>query len=93
MPAGRELAPGTASALPFRPMTTRDVLAALPGTGITLTDSCAMIPEASVCGLVIAHRDASYCNIRRVDAAALEAYSARRGFSAEECELFLSHLR
>ena len=70
----------------------RDVLAALPGTGITLTDSCAMIPEASICGLVIAHRYAAYNNIRKVDAAELDAYASRRGFSDEEKRLFLSHL-
>ena len=70
----------------------RDVLAALPDMGIVLTDSCAMIPEASICGLVISHRDANYCNIRKVDASKLEAYAARRGFTAEEKKLFLSHL-
>ena len=70
----------------------RDILAALPGTGITLTDSCAMIPEASICGLVIAHKDAAYNNIRRVDASVLDAYASRRGFSDEEKKLFLSHL-
>ena len=70
----------------------RDVLAALPDMGITLTDSCAMIPEASICGLIIAHRDAAYHDIRHVDPAALDAYAARRGFSEEEKKLFLSHL-
>ncbi len=70
----------------------RDVLAALPGIGITLTDSCAMIPEASICGLIIAHKDAAYNNIRRVSADKLDAYACRRGFSDEEKRLFLSHL-
>ena len=70
----------------------RDILAALPGTGISLTDSCAMIPEASICGLVIAHKDAAYNNIRKVDASKLEAYAVRRGFKDEEKKLFLSHL-
>ena len=70
----------------------RDILAALPETGITLTDSCAMIPEASVCGLVIAHRDAAYHDIRRVTPEGLASYAARRGFSEEERKLFLSHL-
>ena len=70
----------------------RDVLAALPDIGITLTDSCAMIPEASICGLVIAHTDASYCNIRKVDRQTLMDYAARRGFSEEERKLFLNHL-
>ena len=71
----------------------REILAALPGTGITLTDSCAMIPEASICGLVIAHRDAAYFSIRNIDADALKAYSDRRGFSDAERSLFLGHLR
>ena len=71
----------------------RDVLAALSGTGITLTDSCAMIPEASVCGLVIAHRDAAYHDIRHVTPEALDAYAARRGFTETERKLFLSHLK
>lgn len=70
----------------------RDVLAALPGTGITLTDSCAMIPEASICGLVIAHPEAAYNNVRRVEPKVLEEYARRRGFSEEERRLFLDHL-
>ncbi len=70
----------------------RDVLAALPDIGITLTDSCAMIPEASICGLVIAHTDASYCNIRKVDTQSLADYAVRRGFSEDERKLFLNHL-
>lgn len=71
----------------------RDVLALLPSElGITLTESCAMIPEASVCGLVIAHPLASYNDIRRVSAAGLDAYAARRGMSEEEKNLFLGHL-
>ena len=70
----------------------RDVLALLPaGLGITLTESCAMVPEASVCGLVIAHRDASYRDIRTVDSAAIDAYAARRGMSQDEKNLFLGH--
>ena len=70
----------------------REVLALLPGMGISLTDSCAMVPEASICGLVFAHRDAAYRDIRRVDAASLDAYAALRGFSPAERTLFLSHL-
>jgi 5-methyltetrahydrofolate--homocysteine methyltransferase len=70
----------------------RDVLAALPDTGITLTDSCAMIPEASVCGLVIAHRDAAYHDIRHVSPEGLAKYAAKRGFTDDERKLFLSHL-
>ena len=71
----------------------KDILALLPdGLGISLTDSCAMIPEASICGLVIAHEDAAYHDIRRIRKDDLDAYSDRRGFTDEERTLFLGHL-
>ena len=74
----------------------RDILALLPGGSgldIRLTESCAMIPDASICGLVFAHPAASYPEIRRLDPATLDAYAALRGFSPEEAKLFLGHLR
>ena len=71
----------------------RDILSVLPDTGIRLTDSCAMIPEASICGLVIAHRDAAYHDIRHVPAESLAAYAARRGFDDDAFRLFLNHLQ
>lgn len=68
----------------------RDVLEMLPEElGICLTESAAMIPEASICGLVIAHRDASYAPTGSIPEDVLAAYSASRGFSAEEKTLFL----
>ncbi|MCR4860488.1 MAG: methionine synthase [Bacteroidales bacterium] len=73
----------------------RDILALLPSAqelDIRLTDSCAMIPDASICGLVFAHPQASYPDIRRLSPAALDAYAARRGFSPEEQKRFLGHL-
>jgi 5-methyltetrahydrofolate--homocysteine methyltransferase len=74
----------------------RDILALLPDgdqLDIRLTESCAMIPDASICGLVFAHPSASYPEIRRLPAEALDAYAAARGFSPEDARLFLSHLR
>ena len=71
----------------------RDILSFLPGSGITLTDSCAMIPEASICGLVIAHRNAAYHDIRHISPEAAAAYAVKRGFTQEDCKLFLGHLR
>jgi len=69
----------------------RDVLALLPSElGIRLTESCSMIPEASICGLVIVHRDARYDGIRSVSPAELEAYARKRSFSPAESALFLS---
>ena len=73
----------------------RDILALLPdgdGLDIRLTESCAMIPDASICGLVFAHPSASYPEIRQLDSAVLDAYAARRGFSPDEQRQFLGHL-
>ena len=74
----------------------RDILALLPGAeelDIRLTESCAMIPDASICGLVFAHPAASYPEIRRISPTALDAYAVLRGFTPEESRLFLGHLR
>ncbi len=74
----------------------RDILALLPdgaGLDIRLTESCAMIPDATICGLVFAHPAASYPEIRRLDPATLDAYAARRGFSPDEQRQFLGHLQ
>ncbi|MBQ9475624.1 MAG: methionine synthase [Bacteroidales bacterium] len=68
----------------------RDVLALLP-IDIELTDSCAMIPEASVCGFVIAGCNVAYHDIRHLSPEALEDYARRRGMSPEDKNLFLGH--
>ncbi len=68
----------------------RDVLRLLPEElDIKLTDSCAMIPEESICGLVIAHSDAAYHNIHSVSTESAEAYARERNFSEEEARLYL----
>ena len=70
----------------------RDLLGLLPDLGVSLTDSCAMVPEASVLGLLIAHKDAAYHNLRNVKSAELASYIQKRGFTPEQVSLFLSHL-
>ena len=73
----------------------RDILALLPGgeaLGIRLTESCAMIPDASICGLVFAHPQAAYPEIRHLSPAAADKYAALRGFSPEEKPRFLGTL-
>jgi len=70
----------------------RDALKLLPDIGISLTDSCAMIPETSICGFVISHRDARFTDIRFVAPSELDRYATRRGFSPQESNTFLSHL-
>lgn len=73
----------------------RDVLRLLPESerlGITLLDSCAMIPDASICGLIFIHPDATYPEIRRVSQKAIDKYARRRGMSDSEKARFLGHL-
>lgn len=73
----------------------RDVLRLLPDSkrlGITLLESCAMIPDASICGLIFIHPDATYPEIRRVSQKAIDEYARRRGMSDSEKALFLGHL-
>lgn len=73
----------------------RDILRLLPESerlGITLLDSCAMIPDASICGLIFIHPDATYPKIRRVSQKAIDEYARRRGMSDSEKARFLGHL-
>ena len=73
----------------------RDILRLLPESdrlGIRLLDSCAMIPDASVCGLIFIHPEAFYPEIRRVSQKAIDEYAARRGMSEDDKARFLGHL-
>ena len=73
----------------------RDILRLLPESerlGITLLESCAMIPDASICGLIFIHPEATYPEIRRVCQKAIDEYARRRGMSDSEKALFLGHL-
>lgn len=72
-----------------------DILRLLPESerlGITLLDSCAMIPDASICGLIFIHPEATYPEIRRVSQKAIDEYARRRGMSDSEKARFLGHL-
>ena len=70
----------------------RDILRLLEDAGITLLDSCAMIPEAAICGLIFVHPEASYPEIRRLSSAEIDEYADRRGMSEAEKARFLGHL-
>ena len=71
----------------------RDILGMLPeGLDITLTESCAMIPDASICGFVVLHPEAGYPEIRHIGREQYELYKSARGFSPDEARAFLSHL-
>ena len=71
----------------------RDILGLLPeGLDITLTESCAMIPDAAICGFVVLHPEAGYPEIRHIGERQYELYKSARGFSPDEARAFLSHL-
>ena len=73
----------------------RDIIQLLSGgydLGIKLTESCAMIPEASICGMIFMHPEARYPEIRRISREQFEDYAARRGMDDETARRFLGHL-
>ncbi len=71
----------------------RDILGLLPaGLEITLTESCAMIPDAAICGFIVLHPEAGYPEIRHIGREQYELYKSARGFSPDEARAFLSHL-
>lgn len=73
----------------------RDILNVLSGDyslGIKLTESCAMIPEASICGLIVMHPQAKYIEVRKISWKQHDEYVARRGMDATSASRFLGHL-
>ena len=73
----------------------RDILRLLPDSGrlgITLTESCGMIPDASICGMIFIHRNASFPDIRNIGRRQYDSYARRRGMTEEEAKNFLGHL-
>lgn len=72
-----------------------DIAALLPGfdgLGLRFTDSFAMIPDASICGLLILHPDFHYPDILRIGQEQYERYAAARGMDGERARMFLGHL-
>lgn len=53
-------------------------------TGITLTDSLAMLPAASVSGIYISHPKAKYFNLGQVNDDQVQDYADRKGLMVEE---------
>ena len=59
-------------------------------TGISLTESCAMWPAASVSGLYFANPHAKYFNVGRLGRDQIEDYAARKGMPVTEVERWLA---
>jgi 5-methyltetrahydrofolate--homocysteine methyltransferase len=67
-----------------------DLLDATAATGITLTESLAMHPAASVCGLYFAHPAARYFAVDRISREQVEDYARRKGMRIEDIERWLA---
>ncbi len=57
--------------------------------GMALTESFAMTPPASVSGLYLAHPEARYFSVGKVDRDQVVEYAARKGMSVEDTERWL----
>ena len=58
--------------------------------GIELTDSCAMMPAASVSGLYFAHPKARYFTVGRIGQDQVADYARRKAMDVSEVERWLS---
>ena len=58
--------------------------------GVTLTESCAMMPAASVSGLYIGHPESFYFGVGRIGGDQVEDYAKRKGMRADEAARWLS---
>src|SRR5690606_32978327 len=61
-----------------------------PSVGITLTESLAMLPPASVSGLYLAHPAAGYFNVGRIGKDQVEDYARRKNMAVADVERWLS---
>lgn len=66
-----------------------ELLKAKENTGIHLTESLAMYPAASVCGLYFANKNAKYFSVGKIGKDQVLDYHKRKGFSLSETEKWL----
>ncbi len=67
-----------------------DLLDVTARTDITLTESYAMLPAASVAGWYLSHPDALYFGVGKIGHDQVEDYAVRKGMSIEEVERWLA---
>jgi 5-methyltetrahydrofolate--homocysteine methyltransferase len=59
-------------------------------TGIVLTESLAMLPGSSVCGVYFANPHATYFNVDKITKEQITDYAGRKGMPEQEIEKWLS---
>jgi 5-methyltetrahydrofolate--homocysteine methyltransferase len=67
-----------------------ELLDAEAATGIRLTESYAMWPGASVCGIYFAHPDSHYFGVGKIERDQAADYARRKGWSIEDAERWLA---
>jgi 5-methyltetrahydrofolate--homocysteine methyltransferase len=67
-----------------------ELLGAEARTGIRLTESFAMLPAASVCGLYFSHPQARYFSVGRIGRDQVEDYAHRKGLPLRDVERWLA---
>ena len=67
-----------------------DLLRVEANTGMSLTESFAMVPAASVSGFYLAHPEASYFGLGPIGRDQVDDYAARKGMSREDTERWLA---
>ncbi|MEL7208560.1 MAG: vitamin B12 dependent-methionine synthase activation domain-containing protein, partial [Actinomycetota bacterium] len=60
--------------------------------GVSLTESCAMTPAASISGLYFAHPESRYFGVRRIDDEQVTDYAERKGMAVDEVRRWLAPL-
>ncbi len=65
------------------------MLGAEAATGLTLTDSFAMLPTAAVSGFYFGHAEAEYFGVARIGEDQVADYADRRGVSVEQATRWL----
>ncbi len=66
------------------------LLAAETAIGVQLTESFAMWPGASVCGLYFSHPESHYFGVGRIERDQIEDYAVRKGWTVPEAERWLA---
>jgi 5-methyltetrahydrofolate--homocysteine methyltransferase len=67
-----------------------DLLRAEEGAGITLTESFAMLPAASVSGYYFSHPQSQYFGVGKIERDQVEDYARRKGIDVAAAERWLS---
>jgi 5-methyltetrahydrofolate--homocysteine methyltransferase len=67
-----------------------EILDAQKNTGIWLTENLAMYPTASVSGIYLAHPEAKYFSVGKIDRDQIEDYARRKGVDVPTIERWLS---